>query len=164
MNRSLPPFRTGFGYDIHRLVSGRPLVLGGVTIPSNLGLDGHSDADCLVHAVADALLGSVADGDIGLHFPNTDPSIRGIDSLEILRFCAERVRVRGYRVANVDAMVVAEQPKLAPWIPAMRAALAAAVGLAVDAMSIKATTNERIGGLGAGEGIAAYANCLVWSG
>ena len=149
---------SGIGYDVHQLVPGRPLVLGGVTIPHDRGLDGHSDADVLAHAIADALLGAVGESDIGHHFPNTDESIRGISSLEILR------RVRGVllaghgaRIVNVDSTLVAEAPKIGPHLDAMRAQLAGALGLPVRRVGIKATTNEKMGFLGRAEGIAAMA-------
>ncbi len=157
-----PPFRIGLGYDVHRTIGGRPLILGGVAIPSEFGLDGHSDADCLTHAIADALLGSIADGDIGIHFSNTDESIRGIDSQIILRDARARVVKRGYRIANVDAMLIAEAPKLAPHIPAMRAELAKSLEIPPSCVSVKATTNEGLGALGAREGIAAHATVLIY--
>lgn len=157
-----PPYRIGMGYDVHRTTPDRPLILGGIRVPSPLGLDGHSDADCLTHAIADALLGAIADGDIGIHFPNTDQSIRNIDSQVILRDAAARVSAVGYQIANVDAMLIAEAPKLAPHIPAMRARLAESLGTAVANVSIKATTNEGLGALGAREGIAAHATVLIY--
>lgn len=157
-----PPYRIGLGYDIHRAVQGRPLILGGVEIPSSFGLEGHSDADCLTHAIADALLGSIAQGDIGVHFPNTDASIEGIDSQKILRDAARRVVGKGYRIANVDAMLIAERPKIGPHVPAMRKRLASTLDLPESGVSLKATTNEGLGALGAAEGIAAHATVLIY--
>ena len=153
--------RIGYGYDVHRLVPGRPLVLGGVTVPSDLGLDGHSDADVLAHAIADALLGAAALGDIGLHFPDTDAAWKGADSIDLLRSVTARVADAGWRVGNVDATVVLERPKLRPHIDAMRERLAGAMGVDASAVSVKATTSERIGFVGTGEGAAAHAVCLL---
>ena len=153
--------RIGFGYDVHRLVEGRPLVLGGVTIPHERGLLGHSDADVLLHAISDAVLGAAALGDIGTHFPDTDEAWRGADSLELLRVVEGRVREAGYRVGNVDATVVLERPKLRPHVDAMRANVADALGLAVGAVSVKATTSEQMGFVGTREGAAAYAVCAL---
>ena len=153
--------RTGIGFDIHRLAAGRRLVMGGVTIPHAKGLVGHSDADVLSHAVADALLGAVAAGDIGQHFPNTDPAWKDADSLDLLRRVAAIVAVRGGRIGNVDATLLAERPRLAPHIPAMRRNLARTLKLAVTAVSVKATTLERLGALGRQEGIAAMAVATV---
>ena len=153
--------RAGVGYDLHRLVEGRPLILGGVTIPFDLGLLGHSDADALCHAVTDAILGAVAAGDIGRHFPDTDPAWKGASSIDLLRRAAETVRGRGYEVGNVDATVIAERPKLAPYIDAMRARVADAIGIAVDRVSLKGKTNEGVGALGRGEAIAVHAVALL---
>ena len=153
--------RIGHGYDVHRLVSGRPLILGGVAVPSEVGLDGHSDADVLTHAVIDALLGAAALGDIGALFPDTDAEWAGADSLGLLRRVAERVGGAGFAVGNVDATVVLQRPKLRPHADAMRAALAGALGVAVDRVSVKATTGEGMGFVGAGEGAAAHAVCLL---
>lgn len=153
--------RIGQGYDIHPLVAGRRLVLGGVEIPSDVGLDGHSDADVLVHAIMDALLGALALGDIGQHFPNTDERYRGADSIHLLKKVAELMGQHGARVINVDSTVVAEKPRLAPYIGAMRERVSAALGLPPSAISVKATTAEKLGALGRGEGIAAYAVALV---
>ena len=153
--------RIGFGYDVHRLVEGRPLVLGGVRVPSERGLDGHSDADVLAHAVADALLGAAALGDIGLHFPDTDERWRGADSLRLLEEVVRLVGEAGWRVGNVDATLVLERPKIRPHVDAMRARLAAAMGVEVGAVSVKATTNERMGFAGREEGAAAHAVCLL---
>lgn len=156
-----PTLRVGFGYDIHRFAKGRPLVLGGVTIDHSSGLLGHSDADVLTHAIADAILGAAGLSDIGHYFPNSDPSIQGIDSLRILARAVEEAGRAGYHLLNVDACLIAEQPRIAPHIPAMRQKLAAACGLAPSAIGIKATTNESIGALGAGQGIAAHAVCAL---
>ena len=153
--------RTGIGYDIHPFEHGRPLVLGGVTISHEAGLAGHSDADVLAHALIDALLGAAALGDIGRHFPPDDPSYRDANSLDLLRRAVELVAKAGYRAVNVDATVIAEAPKLSPYIDAMRAALANALGLDVGAVSVKATSSERLGPVGRGEGIAALAVALL---
>ena len=153
--------RTGIGYDIHPFEQGRPLVLGGVTISHEAGLAGHSDADVLAHALIDALLGAAALGDIGRHFPPDDPSYRDANSLDLLRRTVELVAKAGYRAVNVDATVIAEAPKLSPYIDAMRAALANALGLDVGAVSVKATSSERLGPVGRGEGIAALAVALL---
>jgi 2-C-methyl-D-erythritol 2,4-cyclodiphosphate synthase len=154
-------FRVGLGYDIHRLVPGRKLVLGGVDIPSDLGLDGHSDADALTHALADAVLGALALPDIGHFFPNTDPKCRGMDSQDILRRAVEEAKKRGYRVGNVDIAVLAEKPKLSPHISAMKARLAQTLGVAVEDVGVKATTNEGCDTIGAGQAIAAHAVVLL---
>lgn len=153
--------RIGFGYDVHRLVEGRPLVLGGVTIPHERGLLGHSDADVLLHAISDAVLGAAALGDIGSHFPDTDEAWRGADSMELLRRIATLVRDAGYRLGNVDATVVLERPKLRPHIDAMRANIAEALGAELAEVSVKATTSEQMGFVGTREGAAAYAVCLL---
>lgn len=153
--------RIGHGYDVHRLVEGRPLILGGVPIPFERGLLGHSDADVLTHAVMDALLGAAALGDIGGLFPDTDPAYAGADSLRLLGEVVSRVRAQGYRIANVDATVLAQQPKIKPHIPAMRERIAAACGIAVEQVNLKATTEEGLGFTGAMEGIAAHAVCLL---
>ena len=153
--------RCGTGYDIHRLVAGRKLILGGVEIPHSLGLDGHSDADVLCHAVADALLGAIGESDIGHHFPNTDETIRGISSLEILQRVRAVLDRQSARISNVDATLLAEAPKIAPHIPAMRSAMAAALKIDPRRVSIKATTNERLGAIGRGEGMAAMAVAAV---
>ena len=153
--------RVGFGYDVHRLVEGRPLILGGVTIDHPEGLDGHSDADVLLHAITDALLGAAAMGDIGSHFPDTDPAFKDADSMELLREIIRRVAEAGFRLVNVDATVAAQAPKLRPFIDTMRANIASAVGLEVGAVSVKATTTERLGFVGTKEGMAAYAVCLI---
>lgn len=153
--------RVGFGYDAHRLTPDRPLILGGVEIPHSAGLSGHSDADVLTHALGDALLGAVAAGDLGRHFPDTDPALRGISSLILLRRIVALVRARGYEPVNVDLTVVAEQPRLAPHIPKMIDNLAPILGLTPDAVSIKATSTEKMGFAGREEGMAAYAVVLV---
>ncbi len=155
--------RTGYGYDLHRLSGGRKLVLGGVHIPHEKGLDGHSDADVLLHAITDALLGAAAMGDIGTHFPDTDPAWKGADSRELLRKTVERIREKGYRVGNVDSTVVAERPKLRPHIDRMRACIAEDLEIDPDAVSVKATTSERIGMIGREEGICAMAVCLLYT-
>lgn len=149
--------RVGFGFDLHPLVAGRPLVLGGVTVPSELGLGGHSDADVLAHAVGEALLGALALGDLGRHFPDTDPRYRGLSSLVLLEAVMALVRGRGGRLVNVDATVVAQAPKLAPVLPEMAKRLADTLGIAVDAVSVKAKSPEGLGLLGRREGVAAMA-------
>jgi len=153
--------RIGQGYDVHRLVEGRRLILGGVEIPYEKGLLGHSDADVLTHALMDALLGACALGDIGQLFPDSDPRYAGADSLALLDRVMERLRQAGFRAGNVDVTVVAQAPKLAPYLPGMRQKLAARLGLGLDRVSVKATTEERLGFTGSGEGIAAQAVCLV---
>jgi len=153
--------RIGTGYDVHALVEGRPLVIGGVTVPHARGLAGHSDADVLLHAICDALLGALALGDLGMHFPDTDARWKGADSRTLLRHVASLVRVRGYAVGNVDATVIAQAPKLAPFVAAMRENVAADLGCEVGCVSIKATTTERLGFEGREEGIAAEAVVLV---
>ncbi len=156
-----PPFRIGQGYDVHRLVKGRRLVLGGVEIPHEFGLEGHSDADCLAHALADALYGALGLPDIGSHFPPDDPTLEGIDSMLILGKAREACAERGYAPANVDATILAEAPKIGPHITAMKKRLAEVLGLSPDQVGVKATTHEGIGGIGRGEGIAAHAVCLL---
>ena len=153
--------RIGHGYDVHRLTEGRPLILGGVTVPYEKGLLGHSDADVLLHAVMDAILGALCLGDIGHLFPDSDPAYEGADSMCLAAQVADRMVQAGYRVGNVDVTVIAQAPKLAPFIPAMRAHVASVLGTAPDRISIKATTEERLGFTGAGEGIAAHAVCLL---
>lgn len=153
--------RVGLGVDFHRLVEGRRLVLGGVAVPSERGLLGHSDADVLVHAVCDAVLGAAGLGDIGIHYPDTDARFRGIDSLRLLEDVVDKVRAAGYDVANVDVTVIAERPKLAPFFPAMRVNLARTLGVAESRVNLKATTSEAMGALGRGEGMAAWAVCLI---
>lgn len=153
--------RVGHGYDIHRTVAGRPLVLGGVKIPCEFGLDGHSDADCLTHAICDALLGAAGLADIGHFFPNTDPAYKNIDSQVLLRRVAEELRARGWRIANIDSSLVAERPKIAPYLAAMKAALAASAGVDVAQLGVKATTNEGSDDIGRGLAIAAHAVALI---
>lgn len=153
--------RIGHGYDVHRLTEGRELILGGVNIPFEKGLLGHSDADVLAHAVMDALLGAAALGDIGKLFPDTDPAYEGADSMVLLKRVAEVLEEKGYAVGNVDATVVAQRPKLSAYIPAMRENLARAMGAGADRVSVKATTEERLGFTGSGEGIAAHAVALI---
>lgn len=153
--------RVGHGYDVHRLVEGRALILGGVTVPFDRGLLGHSDADVLTHAVMDALLGAAALGDIGKLFPDSDAAYAGADSIALLERVTALLREHGWQVGNVDATVVAQAPKLAPYIPDMRRRLAEAMGLDVDGVSVKATTEERLGFTGSGEGMAAHAVALI---
>lgn len=154
-------FRIGHGYDVHRLVPGRPLVLGGVTIPHDLGLDGHSDADVLLHAMMDAVLGALALGDIGQHFPDTDSQYSGVSSLKLLEQVVSLMADKGYVLGNMDATVLAQHPRLSPFIPAMRTTIAAAFGTTADNVSIKATTEEHLGFTGRCEGIVAHAVCLL---
>jgi 2-C-methyl-D-erythritol 2,4-cyclodiphosphate synthase len=154
-------FRCGIGYDAHRLMSGRKLILGGVEISHHRGLEGHSDADVLSHAIADAVLGALGAGDIGKHFPNTDEAIRGISSIEILRHVATIAAQKNARLVNIDATLLAEAPKISPHIPAMQEKIATALGIQVDAISIKATTNEGLGAIGRGEGMSAIAVASV---
>jgi len=153
--------RVGQGFDVHRLVAGRRLVIGGVEIAHDKGLLGHSDADVLLHAVCDALLGAAALGDIGKHFPDTDAKYQGIDSRALLRHVAQLLADRGRRVANVDATIIAEAPRMAPHIPRMVANIAADLGIEAHCVNVKATTTEQLGFTGRGEGIAAQAVCLV---
>ena len=155
--------RIGHGYDVHKLTEGRKLILGGVDIPYEKGLLGHSDADVLIHAIMDALLGAAALGDIGKLFPDNDPAYAGADSLVLLERVGERIAQAGYRVGNIDATILAQRPKLAPHIPQMRANLAHRLGLDVDQVSVKATTEEGLGFTGTGEGMAAHAVCLLES-
>jgi 2-C-methyl-D-erythritol 2,4-cyclodiphosphate synthase len=153
--------RIGNGFDVHALVEGRPLVIGGVTIPFARGLAGHSDADVLLHAIADAILGALAQGDLGAHFPDTDPRWRGANSRHLLREVMAQAVGRGYAIGNVDATVIAQAPKLAPHVTAMRANLAADLACDVAAVSVKATTTDHLGFTGRGEGIAALATVLL---
>ena len=153
--------RIGEGWDVHALVAGRPLVLGGVTVPHTHGLDGHSDADALAHAITDALLGAAGLGDIGRHFPDTDPRFKGADSMVLLAEAARRVREAGHEIGNVDSTIVAQAPKLAPHIPAMRERLAAVLGLSVDRVNVKAKTAEKMGPVGELKAIEARATCLL---
>ena len=158
---NLNALRIGEGWDTHALVAGRPLVLGGVTIPHSHGLLGHSDADALLHAITDALLGAAALGDIGRHFPDTDPAFQGADSTTLLAEAARRVRAAGFEPLNVDATIVAQAPKMAPHIPAMVSCIATTLGLAADAVNVKAKTAEKMGPVGEGRAIEARAVCLL---
>ena len=153
--------RIGHGYDVHRLTENRKLILGGVEIPYEKGLLGHSDADVLAHAIADALLGAAALGDIGKLFPDSDPAYKGADSLKLLAAVADKVRAGGYAIGNIDATVLAQAPKLRPYIDEMRQCLADACGISLDRVSVKATTEEGLGFTGSGEGMAAHAVCLL---
>ena len=153
--------RIGHGYDVHRLVEGRDLILGGVKIEHSLGLLGHSDADVLLHAVSDALLGAAGLGDIGKHFPDTDPQYKGADSLKLLTIVARRVKEAGYRVSNIDVTMIAQRPKLRPHIEQMEANIASAVGVDVGRVNVKATTEEKLGFTGTEEGMACHAVCLL---
>lgn len=153
--------RIGHGYDVHRLVAGRDLILGGVKIAYDLGLDGHSDADVLLHAVSDALLGAAGLGDIGRHFPDTDPKYKGADSLELLRIVGEKVKAAGFRVGNVDVTMIAQRPKLAPHISAMGENIASALEIDPSRVNVKATTEEKLGFTGSGEGMSCHAVCLL---
>lgn len=161
MPSALP--RVGFGYDVHRLVEGRPLILGGVEIPSPKGLDGHSDADVVLHALADALLGAAALGDIGRHFPNTDPRYKGISSLILLGHVADLLRRHRFAVVNADITLLLEAPRIAPHADRMRATIARALDITPEQVSVKATTGEGMGFVGTGEGAAAYAAVLLMS-
>jgi len=156
-------FRVGFGFDVHRLVEGRDLWLGGIKIEHTLGLLGHSDADVLIHAICDALLGAANMRDIGYHFPDTGAEFEGIDSKILLKRTVELIATKGYTVGNIDATVAAERPKINPHIPAMQQCLADVIGIDSDCISIKATTTERLGFTGREEGISAYAVCLIAS-
>ena len=153
--------RIGHGYDVHRLVEGRDLILGGMRIPYEKGLDGHSDADVLVHAVMDALLGAAGMGDIGRHFPDTDPAYKGISSMKLLKIVAEKLQAAGFRVGNVDVTMIAQKPKLKDYIPQMAANIAVMLGVNVSRVNIKATTEEHLGFTGTGEGMSCHAVCLL---
>lgn len=155
------PFRVGHGFDVHQLVSGRKCIIGGVEIAYEKGLLGHSDADVLLHAICDALLGAAALGDIGKYFPDTDPRYKGIDSRALLRRVANLVHTEGYQIGNIDATIIAQAPRMAPHIAAMVANIAADTALAITAVNVKATTTEQLGFTGRGEGIAAEAVCLL---
>ena len=157
-----PAFRIGEGWDTHALVAGRPLILGGVTIPHTHGLLGHSDADALSHAITDALFGAVAMGDIGRHFPDTDEQFRGADSVALLAEAARRVRAAGWQIGNIDSTIVAQAPKMAPHILAMRLRLAQALALELDQINVKAKTAEKMGPVGRGESIETRAVCLIY--
>jgi 2-C-methyl-D-erythritol 4-phosphate cytidylyltransferase/2-C-methyl-D-erythritol 2,4-cyclodiphosphate synthase len=156
-----PAMRIGNGYDLHRLVAGRPLILGGIRIPFDKGLQGHSDADAVCHAITDAILGAASAGDIGRHFPDTDPAWKDADSIGLLKQAAEIVRRGGYGIANVDVVVIAQQPKLAPHIDAIRGNLARALGIDAQQVSVKGKTNEGVDSMGAGESIAVHAIALL---
>jgi len=160
---SMPPYRIGQGYGCHALVPSRPLIIGGVTIPHTSGLLGHSDADVLLHAITDALLGAAGLGDIGQHFPDTDPAFKGADSRQLLRAAAQQVKASGYSIGNIDATIIAQAPKLAPHLAAMIANLSADLGLQAKQLNLKAKTNERLGWEGREEGIAAHAVALLIS-
>ena len=153
--------RIGHGYDVHKLVEGRDLILGGVKIPYEKGLLGHSDADVLLHAVSDALLGAAGLGDIGKHFPDTDPRYKGADSLELLRIVGRMVAEKGYRVSNVDVTMIAQKPKLKDYLPKIGENIAEAVGVTPDRVNVKATTEEHLGFTGSGEGMSCHAVCLL---
>lgn len=154
--------KIGHGYDVHKLVEGRDLIIGGVNIPHNLGLLGHSDADVLLHAISDSLLGALALGDIGKHFPDTDEQYKDANSLELLACVYELLKEKGYEVGNVDTTILAQEPKLAPYIPQMRLNIARALEVELDCISVKATTEEGLGFTGEKKGIAAHAVCLVY--
>jgi 2-C-methyl-D-erythritol 2,4-cyclodiphosphate synthase len=164
MTMNIPNIRVGEGWDTHALVAGRPLVLGGVTILHTHGLMGHSDADALAHAITDALLGAASLGDIGQHFPDTDMQFKNADSMMLLAEAARRVRAAGYEINNIDSTVIAQAPKLAPHIPAMRERLAQVLGIAVDQVNVKAKTAEKMGPVGEGRAMEARAVCLVVGG
>ncbi len=153
--------RIGHGYDVHRLVEGRDLILGGVKIDYALGLDGHSDADVLLHAVSDALLGAAGLGDIGRHFPDTDPQYKGADSLKLLEIVGQKVAAAGYRISNIDVTMIAQKPKLKDHIPTMEENIAAVLGISADRVNVKATTEEHLGFTGNMEGMACHAVCLL---
>ena len=153
--------RIGHGYDVHRLVEGRDLILGGVKIEFEKGLDGHSDADVLLHAVSDALLGAAGLGDIGKHFPDTDPQYKGADSLKLLEVVGQRVAAAGYRVSNIDVTMIAQRPKLRPYIETMEMNIASVLGISPDRVNVKATTEEKLGFTGDGSGMACHAVCLL---
>lgn len=153
--------RIGMGYDVHRLTEGRPLILGGVEIPYEKGLLGHSDADVLLHAIMDALLGAAALGDIGAHFPDTDPAYKGISSLRLLEHVGQLLEENNYVIGNIDATIIAQRPKMAPHIPAMREHVARVLGISLDQVNIKATTEEGLGFTGTGEGISSQAVCAL---
>jgi len=156
-----PDYRIGMGYDVHPFVEGRPLILGGVTIPHHQGLAGHSDADCLVHAICDALLGAIAEEDLGRRFPDTDPQYKDVESLLLLKKVNEMMEQKGFRIANIDATIVAQAPRLAPFLPHMEDRLATTMEIEKERVNVKATTTEGLGFTGRGEGIAAYAVVLV---
>ena len=162
MKTMTPKIKIGHGFDVHQLVAGRRLIIGGVDIPFDRGLLGHSDADVLLHAIADALLGAAALGDIGKHFPDTDARYKGIDSRELLRHVVSLLTANGFAIGNIDATIIAQAPRMAPHIAAMRANIAADTSLALDDVNVKATTTEELGFTGRGEGIASEAVCLIY--
>lgn len=153
--------RVGMGYDVHKLVEGRALIIGGVTIPHTLGLLGHSDADVLLHAIMDALLGAAGLGDIGKHFPDTDPAYKGISSIKLMEHVAELIAEKGYVVENIDATIIAQKPKMRPYIPQMEENIAKAMNISVDQINVKATTEEGLGFTGTEEGISSQAICCL---
>lgn len=153
--------RIGHGYDVHRLTEGRKLILGGVDVPYALGLDGHSDADVLIHAVMDALLGAAGMGDIGRHFPDTDPAYKGISSMKLLEAVGQKIGSAGYTVGNIDVTMIAQKPKLKDYIPQMERNIALGLGISADQVNVKATTEEHLGFTGSGEGMACHAVCLL---
>ena len=153
--------RVGLGYDVHKLVEGRKLILGGVDIPYEKGLLGHSDADVLLHAITDALFGAAALGDIGSHFPDTDPRYKGADSLKLLEACGTELREYGWKISNIDAVIVAQRPKLLPYVPQMRENIARVLGIDISQVSVKGKTEEGLGFTGSGEGMAVHAVCLL---
>ena len=153
--------RVGLGYDVHKLVEGRKLILGGVDIPYEKGLLGHSDADVLLHAITDALFGAAALGDIGSHFPDTDPRYKGADSLKLLEACGTELREYGWKIGNIDAVIVAQRPKLLPYVPQMRENIARVLGIDISQVSVKGKTEEGLGFTGSGEGMACHAVCLI---
>lgn len=153
--------RIGHGYDVHRLTEGRKLILGGVDVPYALGLDGHSDADVLIHAVMDALLGAAGMGDIGRHFPDTDPAYKGISSMKLLEAVGQKIGSAGYTVGNIDVTMIAQKPKLKDYIPQMERNIALGLGISADQVNVKATTEEHLGFTGSGEGMACHAICLL---
>lgn len=155
--------RAGIGYDVHPFAKGRKLFVGGIEIPFDLGLSGHSDADVLLHAICDAILGAAGKGDIGRHFPNTDPIYKDISSLELLRRCVNIVKDKCYEIVNIDSVIIAEEPMLSPYMDRMADKIAEAAAISKTAINIKATTNEKMGFIGKGEGIAAYAICVLQS-
>jgi len=159
--KARPEHRIGMGYDVHPFAEGRPLILGGITIPYHQGLAGHSDADCLAHAICDALLGAISEGDIGRHFPDSDPQYKDVESLLLLKKVAQMVEQKGFRISNIDATIVAQAPQLAPYRPRMEETIAATVRIEREQVNVKATTTEGLGSIGRGEGIAAYAVVLV---
>lgn len=161
MQNRTPTYRSGFGYDVHRLVDGRPLFLGGIEIPFEKGLEGHSDADVLLHALIDAILGAAGEGDIGTHFPSADPSLQGVSSLSMLMRVAALVTSKGWRVENVDGTIVAQRPRLSEYAPQMRKAIAAALSVEEERINVKSKTTDGLGFTGTGEGMAAYCTVML---